>query len=159
MSPLHTPGTKRRLVTATMSLYSRLGTRWVDGFQDAWLGLQTYQTPDAELFFRARHYDLVSRRDLAMAAYHRLLGEYPHSVYAEDGLYFMARLLSDERRWSEAVETYDLLLGRFGEQGTWANVARRFKGLALENDGRGDSKFRNSCGQLPGDDWIRFCVW
>jgi tetratricopeptide (TPR) repeat protein len=165
--PVHAPvrwhpdtkDAKRRVVSKVMNLYLRMGNGFAYRFQDAWLRGQSYETPEAELFLRARHYDLFSRRDLALAHYRRLIAEYPNSSHAEDGLYFMARLLSDQGRGSEAVEAYDLLLRRFGEQGKWAILAHHLKGRALEDEGLGSSESSGMCSRLQPSQWIRLCAY
>jgi hypothetical protein len=165
--PVHAPirwhpdakDAKRRLVSTVMTLYLALGSGFAHRFQDEWLRRQSYESPEVELLIRARHYDLFARRDLALASYRRLIAEYPYSSHAEDGLYFLARLRSDQGRWSEAVETYDLLLRRFGEQGKWAILAHHFKGRALEDEGLASSESSETCAPLRGGKWVRLCAY
>ena len=154
-----TKDAKRRAVSAVMALYLRLGNGFAHRFQDAWLRRQVYDSPEIELFVRARHYDLFSRGDLALDHYRRLIAAYPFSSHAEDGLYFMARLLSDQGRVSEAVDAYDLQLRRFGEQGRWAILAHHFKGRALEDEGQGSSESSETCARLQGGQWVRLCAF
>jgi hypothetical protein len=94
-----------------------------------------------------------------MASYQRLIATYPHSAYAEDGLYFKARLLSDQRRWREAAETYDVLLRQFGDDGKWATLARHFKGRALDDEALRTSEFSDACSRLQGGQWVRLCAF
>lgn len=153
-----TKDTKRRAVSAVITLYLELGNGFAHSFQDGWLRRQAFESPEIELFVRARHHDLFSRRDLALAHYKRLIAGYPYSSYAEDGLYFLARLLADQGHASEAVETYDLLLRRFGEHGKWAILAHHFKGRALEDEGLGSAESSETCSRLQGGQWVRLCA-
>jgi hypothetical protein len=131
-----TKDTKRHLVAGLMDFYvALLGRRFTDTFQDAWLARRLCETPDCDLLLRARHYDLLFRRDRALAAYQQLLTEHANGPYVEDALYFMGRLQLDLSRWKPAADTFRRLLAHSSPASRWNAFAPYFLGLALEHDG------------------------
>lgn len=121
----------RRIITRGVDLYEGVfGRAFAHPFQDAWLLRQRYDTEDAKLFFRARHYHLFFRQERALALYARLTTEYPNSSYVEDALYFEAHLRLGMGQWAEAARTFEALLSsRFGATTKWGGARATTLGI------------------------------
>lgn len=132
-SPTDSRNLIRAVITRVVDGYvGLLGDRFVHAYQDVYLRRPLSSTPDGDLFLRARHYDLFFRRDAALAAYQRVLAEYPASPSAEDALYFLGKWYEDHRQWQAAGRTFDALLARIGPRAKWADTAHYFNGVANE---------------------------
>jgi hypothetical protein len=57
---------------------------------------ETYSSPDAQLYFRARNYQLFDRDARARATYQQIVSEYPGSQSADDALYQLGLLARDD---------------------------------------------------------------
>jgi tetratricopeptide (TPR) repeat protein len=132
-SPTDSRNLIRAVITRVVDGYVGLfGDRFVHAYQDLSLRRRLSPAPDGDLFLRGRHYDLFFRRDAAIAAYQRVLREYPASPYAEDALYFLGKAYGDQHQWKAAGQAFDELLARIGPRARWADTAHYFNGLANE---------------------------
>jgi hypothetical protein len=133
--PLTDVDRQRRLAQRVVAFYvNALGPRFVHHFQDAYLARHLADEDD-DLFWRARHYDLFARRDLARATYQRFLTVRPSSIYREDAIYFLGRLQQGAGEWRASIRTFDRLFDEFGLTTKWQPFAHYYIGVALERLG------------------------
>ncbi len=71
---------------------------------------ETYSSPDAQLYFRARNYQLFDREARARATYQQIVSQYPGSQWADDALYQLGLLaIDDDDQPGQAIATLDAL--------------------------------------------------
>jgi tetratricopeptide (TPR) repeat protein len=133
--PLTYSDRARRLARRAIDFYAgMLDTLFVHRFQDAYL-LRRHGKQGDGLYWRARHYDLFFRRELALESYQRFLRDSPQSPHREDALYFLGRLQQDLGDWRGSIRTLDLVLAETGVTPKWLPFAHFYLGLALEQVG------------------------
>lgn len=120
-------------------------------------GLQVEAYDAAELFEAAGKSHTEGRLDEAVAGYERLLTAFPDSQYAKPGLYNLALVLQDQKKWQAAADRFRAFLSRYpegkdardaqfqlgatlAEGGDWAASRDVFAGLLERNDLSADDR-------------------
>ncbi len=122
---------------AVKSIYTIFGGTFAGAYQDLDFWLEGSRNDAADLYARARGYQLYGRTEAAVVLFRRLTEEHARTVEGRRAWYFLGRLLLDEHpaEAADALQRY-LALSQGTEDPTWRAGGQYYLGTAYARLGR-----------------------
>ena len=113
-SPVLSRNFSRKIVSTIIDMYVHfLGQRFVNVYQDVFFKFYLSQNNSAQLYARAKNYELFSRLTLAISEYEKVIKNFPESLEAQDSRYFLGILYSKAGKANLSIQALKHLLNRF----------------------------------------------
>lgn len=131
-NPVFSRDSVRKIIAGVVNAYANVfGDFFANFYQDIYLAFYCSGNTSAQVYLRARNYDLYSRFSLAAVEYQKLINNFPAAKEAQDAQYFLGVLYTKNGNYGLSVTIFNALLINYPEK-KWLASAHYYLGYNYE---------------------------